>query len=179
MSKRSFVDRHETHDAFLGNVLVRLLDVIEVQGDELYRDVGLSFPPRASSTILLICESDGVTTADIARELHQPHQLATQRVEALIKLGLLKRKTDPEDARRKNLVLTRKGKKEAALLRVTLLEAKQMFEGLYKEIGVNLSDLAFRAMSGLTETSMSARIVGARANHQNTESKSKRKTQRG
>jgi DNA-binding MarR family transcriptional regulator len=179
MDNHSFVDKHETHDAFLGNVLVRLMDVIEEQGNELYRDVGLSFPPRASSTILLISERDGVTTADIARELHQPHQLATQRVEALIKLGLLKRKVDPEDARRKKLILTRKGKKEASLLRVTLLEAKNMFEALYKEIEVNLSDKALCAINGLAKTSMSARIFTARSNDQKIESTNKRKIQRG
>lgn len=158
MNQKSFVDKHDLHDAFLGNLLIRLLDAIEVQGDELYDRAGLSFPPRASSTILLISESDGVTTADIARELHQPHQLATQRVETLIASGLLRRKADPEDARRKKLTLTHKGRREAALLQETLSDAQEMFQDVYDEIGANLAEYAFLAMDALTRSSMCDRI---------------------
>ncbi len=162
MHNKSFVDGHVMHGAFLGNLLIRLLEVIEAQGDELYRDAGLSFPPRASSTILLISERDGVTTADIARELQQPHQLATQRVETLIKSGLLRRKSDPADARRRRLLLTKNGKREVAVLRATLHDAKKMYEDLFQEIGANLSENAQFAMSALEEKSIIERITAAR-----------------
>ena len=178
MKLQSFVDKHALHNAFLGAQIIRLLDIMEVQGDDLYAQAGLSFPPRASSTILLISESDGVTTADIARELCQPHQLATQRVETLIKSGLLKRKADPADARRKNLILTKKGKEEAARLRKTLREAQRMFENLYEEIGADLSEIVLSAISALTETSINERIAAARRNERKPELRERVKTQR-
>jgi DNA-binding MarR family transcriptional regulator len=157
----SFIDSHALHDAFLGNQLSRLVDLIVDQGDELLRDAGLSFAARAASTILLVHERDKVSTADIARELHQPHQLATQRVETLIASGLLKRRNDPQDGRRKILSLTVKGTREAESLKLTLHQAQQAFQEVYDEVEVNLGAVALRAIEALNRNSLAARIKAA------------------
>lgn len=154
----TFIEESGLGDAFLGNRLLQAADLIVEQGEALLREAGLSIPARASSTILLVSERGGVSTADIARELVQPHQLATQRVEALIELGLLKRRADPQDGRRKILVLTAKGEKEAAILYQTLQYAQAAFQTLYDEIGVDLGEACARAMQGLTWRPLSSRI---------------------
>jgi DNA-binding MarR family transcriptional regulator len=161
MQVDSFVDDSCFGDAFVGNKLARLVDLIVDQGDALLKDAGLCFPSRAASTILLIDERVNLSAADIAMELSQPHQLATQRVEALTKLGLLERRNDPKDARRKTLSLTTKGKKEAALLKRTLNQAQQAFQNLYKEIEVNLGAVAIQSISALKKDSLSSRIEAA------------------
>ncbi len=162
MQTQSFIDAHEMHDAFLGNKLGRLVDLIAEQGDALIQDAGLSFPSRASSTILLVSERGDISAADVARELQQPHQLASQRIEALINLGLMKRKDDPGDARRKTLTLTAKGKREAAVLKKVLADVQGAFEGVYKEISVDLSDIVIRAMDALNKAPLSERVAGAK-----------------
>ena len=156
--EKSFVDGAEWQDAFLGNQLARLVDLIADQGDALLREAGLSFPSRDASTILLISEKLAVSTADIARELQKPHQLATQRVEALMALGLIARRSDPNDARRKLLVLTARGKKEAVVLKATLKEATYALRDLHKEIELNLSAVVLRTINALSKKTLADRI---------------------
>ena len=177
--EKSFVDGSDWQDAFLGNQLARLVDMIVDQGDALLAKAGLSFPSRDSSTILLISEKGAATTADIARELRKPHQLATQRVEALMALGLVARRNDPNDARRKLLVLTARGKKEAALLRTTLNDAKDAFQDLHKEIENNLSAVALQAIDALSKNTLADRIENSRKRARHNDKRRQTKPKRG
>lgn len=155
---KTFIDGNVFSDAFVGNRLTMLVDLIVDQGDRLLKEAGLSFPSRATSTILLVSQRENLSTADIADELDQPHQLATQRVDSLVRLRLLERRNDPMDARRKTLSLTHKGKEEAAILQATLRDAQLAFQGLYQELGVNLGSIATDAIVALQQTPLSARI---------------------
>lgn len=147
---QTFIDTHQYSESFLGFRLSRLVDLIVTQGDELFAAHGLSFPTRAASTVLLISDSESLSTADIARQLQQPHQVATQRVEMLLDIGLIKRTADPKDGRRKKLALTKRGKAESVVLRECLAQAKSVFDGLYDEIGTDLSAASQRALDALS-----------------------------
>ncbi len=158
----TYVDSHPRHGAFLANQLSRLVDMISEQGDDLLTGAGLSLPSRSVSSVLLIGERGQISAADIAKELQQPHQLVTQRIEILIKLGLLDRIDDPSDGRRKILELTRKGKKELRLLEICLHEAERAFLDLYQEIECDLSAVTLRAMKVLSSMSILDRIATAK-----------------
>jgi DNA-binding MarR family transcriptional regulator len=155
---QTFIDTHEYSESFLGFKLSRLVELIISQGDQVFKAQGLSFPPRAASTVLLISDSESSTTADIARQLQQPHQVATQRVEMLIDLGLIKRTVDPKDARRKKLTLSKRGRDECVLLRKNLKQANSVFDNLYHEIDINLSAAAQRAFDALSQKSLPERF---------------------
>ncbi len=158
MKTMTYVDIHSASEAFLGNRLSRLVDLIVEQGDGLLRQGGISFPARASSAVLLIEEYENLSTADIARLLGQPHQLVTQRIDLLIDLGLVERRSDQQDGRRKILALTAKGAREAIVLHACLNRAEQVFAELYDEIGVNLSKITQRAILALADNSLQDRF---------------------
>jgi len=153
----NFIESHPLAGAFLGHQMQRLVDLIVTQGDALLTEGGVSTPARASSTLLLLDERGPLSAADIARELDQPHQLATQRIDMLIAMGVLNRVADPKDGRRKILVLTKEGEAEIKNLRQYLERADEVFEGLYKDIGLNLSEAALAAIAALTASSLSER----------------------
>ncbi len=159
MKDMTYVDSHTMRGAFLANSLHRLADMIAEQGDNLLMGAGLSLPSRAASTVLLIGERGQISAADIAKEFRQPHQLVTQRVEALIELRLVDRLDDPFDRRRKTLALTRKGKRELRLLETCLQDAEQVFLGLYQEIECDLIAVTQRAMKALASRSILDRIA--------------------
>ncbi|WP_262694271.1 MarR family winged helix-turn-helix transcriptional regulator [Kordiimonas aquimaris] len=154
----TYVDTHPRSGAFAANQMTRLTDLINDQGVALLEDAGLTLPPRAVSTVLLIGEREKISAADIAKELNQPHQLVTQRIELLISLDLLQRLDDPKDGRRKIIALTVKGNHEFNTLDKRLAEAALAFEHLYNEIDINLSTIAMRAMNALKKKSLLSRI---------------------
>ena len=57
----------------------------------------MDFPSRSASTVLLLGSGKNLSAADIAKLLGEPHQLATQRVDLLITLGIVSRVDDPRD----------------------------------------------------------------------------------
>lgn len=160
MQMRHFTETHALKGAFVANRLSALVDLIALQGDSLLQDAGVSIPSRAVSCVLLVGDQGQVSAADIAKALDQPHQLATQRIEALIQLGLLKRMEDPEDGRRKILALTARGKDQYARLNVRLAEAEQAFLGLFAEIECDLPAVLERALQALRSTPLLQRIQG-------------------
>lgn len=155
----AYVDSHSSSGAFLAHRLNRLVDLISEQGDKLLSEARLSLPSRAVSIVLLIDERGRISAADIAKELKQPHQLVTQRIDVLRKLGLVERTVDPSDGRRKILALTRKGKTERRLLETCLRDAERVFLDLYKEIECDLSELALQTIKALSSKSILDRIT--------------------
>ncbi|MEO9969973.1 MAG: MarR family transcriptional regulator [Hyphomonadaceae bacterium] len=153
----TFVDTHPWKEAFVANLLERLVAQITDQGEELLADIGLPFPSRAVSSILLIGERGSISVADIAKTLEQPHQLVTQRIDLLIRLDVVERTVDPNDARRKILKLTPIGRDQFKLLQLRLTQATQVFIDLFKEIDCDLSAVAMRAMSALDQRSITER----------------------
>jgi DNA-binding MarR family transcriptional regulator len=100
--------------------------------------------------------------ADIAKTLEQPHQLVTQRIELLIELGIVRRADDPDDRRRKIVVLTVKGSEQHRRLNACLVRAKAAFAALFREIECDLPAVVLRAMEALERSPLSARATAAK-----------------
>lgn len=158
MAGKNYRDAHVLKGAFLSNGLLRLVDLIALQGDDLLGDADIIIPSRAVACTLFIGDTDRVSVADIAKALDEPHQLTTQRTDVLSELGLLKRIDDPDDSRRKLLMLTRKGKDQYRRLIIRLAEIEQAFLGLYAEIECDLPIVLARAIEALDRTPMLKRI---------------------
>lgn len=158
MLTKNFLYSHPKSRAFIANLLDRTSTLISAQGESLLLDAGITFPSRASSAVLLIGERGSASTADIAAALELPHQLATQRVELLLNLGIFNRIDDPQDKRRKILKLTAKGAKELKLLNRALDDANHAFEALFDEIECDLQNVLERTISALLEQSVLDRV---------------------
>lgn len=150
----TFVDTHPLRDAFIANFLDRLVGQIVEQGEDLLADVGLVFPSRAASSVLLIGERKFISAADIGKALGQPHQLVTQRIDLLIKLGVVQRMDDPNDGRRKLLKLSPMGLDQLERLQRRLTETARVFADLFKEIDCDLWAVATQTMSALAQRSL-------------------------
>lgn len=155
----SFPYDHPLSGAFLANRLDRLADLIADQGETLLRDAGLDMPSRTVSLLLLVGDHRKLSAADAAALLGHPHQLVTQRTELLIGLGLIERKDDPADGRRKVLTLSTKGKGQYARLRTRLSEAAEAFGALFDEIGCDLAAMAAKAHAALERRPLHARMT--------------------
>lgn len=158
MQPTNIMDQHRLRGAFLSNKLLRLVDTIADQGAELLETEGIQVPPRAISTVLMIGEVENVTAADIAAALNQPHQLATQRIDALCRGGLVRKQPHHSDSRRKVLALTEQGDRQYQRLLLILEKIKATMEAIYAEIGCDLAAKAEEADKALQRRSLAERI---------------------
>jgi DNA-binding MarR family transcriptional regulator len=158
MQNSTYIDGHPMRAAFVANIWERFVELVVAQGEDILSDVGIEFPSRAVSSILLIGENEKLTVADIAKTLNQPHQLVTQRVDLLLDLNIVERVPDTSDKRRKIIQLTHKGHKQHKALKIRLIEAEAAFLELFDELGCDLSGLAVKAIDLLERKPLLYRI---------------------
>lgn len=149
MRDSNIMDTHVLSRAFVSNKLLRLVETLADQGQVLLESAAIEIPPRAISTVLMIGEIPDVTAADIATSLDQPHQVATQRIAALIKLGLITKRPHPTDSRSKVLILTARGREQYQTMMVILEKIRAMMDALFDEIGCDLAGKAVEAVAAL------------------------------
>jgi len=155
---RSHVDDHVFGEAFLANRMQRLVDLIVEQGNDMLESAGVFIPSRCVSALLLINERESVSVADMAAALCLPHQLVTQRVDLLEKLGVVRREVDPADTRRKNVTLTKAGQDQYCILDQQLKISAAAIERLQQEVGVELSPIILELIQALRRVPLKERM---------------------
>mgnify|MGYP003700970631 CR=1 FL=1 len=133
------------------------------QSGAVLSDRGFEMAPQSASCLLFIADNGEASAADIAAALNLPHQVVTQRLNALLDLKLVARHADPEDGRRKVIRLTPRGKNEFNRLRIILEDAHAVYGDLNKELGVDISALMLRLMDSLERESLAERLLKRRA----------------
>lgn len=161
--QRSFVDSHAYFHAFVGNRLDRAVQLMNEQSGRVLSNAGIVLPPQSASCLVFIAEKESASAADIAAALDLPHQLVAQRLNALMGRGLVVRRADPNDGRRKILRLTPKGKTQIERLNTVLHDTNAVYEELNKELGVDVSALALRLIDTLDREPLEERILRRQA----------------
>ncbi len=149
----------EMHKAYLGKHANELVQVSSEQVALIYRERGLVIPVEVSSTLQYLGDNPKTSTAQIARDLAVPHQLAAQRIGKLLTLKCVNRRPDPADARRSQLALTANGKRQYELLVQAMRDTAKVYQGLYDEIGCDLPAMLRSAISALKAKPLSVRFA--------------------
>ena len=146
-------------NVFLAHRLRRASDRIVDQVGEMLVAEGLDVPPRGASMLLLIDEREAIGAVEIAQRLRLSHPLIVRMAQRFEQLGLVEIKVDPEDARRRQLVPTEKGRREAAAVRAFNTRLAAMFDGLFAEIDSPLVAVLDRLDAALATMPIAARMT--------------------
>lgn len=145
-------------DAYLGKHAQDFLMKSSAQVERVYEKRGLNIPVVTSSTFHIIAEQKEISLSEISSLLQLPHQLIAQRTDKLSKLGLIKKRPDPNDGRRSNYTLTRKGRDQAAILIKCMSDISKVYKDIFNEIECDLSAALINAISLLEEQSIASRL---------------------
>lgn len=132
--------------------------LIEKQAKPVYQTMGLVIPVITSSTVVFIFENKTVSLLDIARGLEITHQLASQRVKILLKLGIIQAFKDTNDKRKTNYQLTEFGIEQSKILSSYLEKASLVFSELNEELGCDFMELLFKVNKSFQVNSLESRI---------------------
>lgn len=156
---------------YLAYSLEQLTAVIMEQGQQVMREAGVEFSIRAAPIVLALMQNGALTAADIAKELGDPHQLVTQRVEALIELQVVTRVADRADARRKLLKITAKGYDQLKRLKDELDLLELVYQRLFSSLGVDLAAKTLDAIDALERSPLLERLQLVEAGNRKTQRK--------
>jgi len=148
----------ELGSPYMAHFCRRLADLIIEQGSEILAERGLTTPSTALSTIFYLDQNQSTTVASLASALDVSHQMATQRINGLVKLGLVTRSSSDEDKRAKFVVLTPMGKNEAKQLYPFVTEMTQVFEDFEAELDCELTNIIRKAERSLLQKSLKQRL---------------------
>lgn len=144
--------------AFLARVLRRVSDRLVDAEASWHEEVGLTSPPRTTSTLLALARHGPQSVTGLARRLKQSHQLVQQWISALKASGLVEKRPDRADARRSIIALTPKGRRHIAELEVTLAACKQATTELLAEVSPDLEAQIWRLEKALSARDFTADI---------------------
>jgi DNA-binding MarR family transcriptional regulator len=159
MSKSKFYNSDLIHKAYTGKKSLDFSYLVLAQVETVYRNKGMVFPVVTSSTLLYLSEQGSASLTEIAKALQFPHQVIAQRINSLSKLDLLEKHPDPNDKRRSEYHLTRKGKDQAARLAAYNIEAAAVFQSVFDDAGVDIGAALDSGCAALEEKTMAERFI--------------------
>lgn len=171
MKPTEFKEMLDRDPAFMGKMALDLATLIARQAEAVYEARAMAFPVIVSSTLLYLVEAGPASLTEIAQGLDHSHQLVKQRVDILLKLGLIRSRRDPHDGRRTLFSLTAEGATQAERLKAYRAEAARVFTALSEEIGVDLADILPRAREALERRPMAVRFPAYQSGAKNAERK--------
>lgn len=130
--------------AYLAHLLGRLSDELVRGADAWYPEVGVTAPPRTTSTLLALHEHGPLGVTEISTLLRQSHPLVINWIKQLRDHGLVETRTDTGDRRRTVVALTAKGVAETRRLRKALVRMGEISQALMDEVAAGLFDALWR-----------------------------------
>ena len=115
---------------FLAHLLRRISDRLVDDAGAFERGIGIAAPPRTASTMRLLRQRGPQSVTEIADAVRQSHPLVITWIGQLEERRLVTRSTDPKDARRTLVTLTKTGTKEAN----RMAEASELIGKAYQRI---------------------------------------------
>lgn len=146
--------------SFLGRLSEMLSMRIEEQTRELFDASGIVVPVRSCSLLVALAQADEASAAQLARALGHSHQLVTQKIPALLRLGLIVPHPDPADARRKLFRLTDRGRAQLARVDAYSVRISEIYRALFDEVG-DTHRIIVDTLAALEKRPLSQRAAGA------------------
>ncbi len=123
---------------YMNLVIRRIGQLIASAGDGYMRERGISVPATSTSVLTFIALREASPLAEIAQSIGYTHQAVAKVVDMFEAKGLVQIKASEEDLRMRLVSLTRKGRREAELVKAVAERAAVVFEEIFDEIGVDL-----------------------------------------
>lgn len=146
-------------NVFVAHRLRRASDRIVDQVGEMLAAEGLDVPPRGASMLMMIDERNAIGVVEIAQQLRLSHPLIVRMAQRFEQLDLVKIEIDPVDGRRRRLVPTEKGRREAEAIRTFNTRLAAMFDALFTEIDSPLVAVLDRLDAALEAVPIAARMA--------------------
>ena len=154
---------HRQGPAYLAHLLRRLSDELVRGADAWYPEVGVTAPPRTTSTLLALDERGPLGVTEISTLLRQSHPLVINWIKQLQGQGFVKTRIDKRDRRRTVVALTTKGTTETRHLRKALVRMGEASQALMDEAGPGLFHALWRMEQACRREPFDDRLRNSRA----------------
>jgi len=136
----------------------QLATTIYQQMDGFLASEGVKLPGYTTSIVQALYHAGPQSISELATRLELSHQLASQRVQWLVRSGFAAVAPGTDDRRVRTVTLTRAGRAEGDKLQRFLPRIEAAYGHLFDEIGVDLHDAVLRASAALADRPLEPRF---------------------
>jgi DNA-binding MarR family transcriptional regulator len=144
--------------AFFAHRLRRLSEALVEEGAGWLPAAGVTAPPKAGSTLMLLQAEGPLSVTEIAARLRLTHPLIVKLARELEALGLVRVAQDPADGRRRPVSLTAEGRRQARRLARLNRRIAGAYAELFAEAGVDAFAAVVAVERALTRRSLAQRL---------------------
>lgn len=121
-------------------------------------EAGVTVPPKAGSTLLLLSTAGPLSVTEIAERLRLTHPLIVKLARELQGLGLVTVAQDPLDGRRRPVSLTAVGRLQAERLAAVNRRLSEAYSQIFAEAGVDGFAAIERIEAALARRDLAGRL---------------------
>jgi DNA-binding MarR family transcriptional regulator len=147
--------------AFLAHRLRRASELLVEGTGAWLPDHGMNAPPRTLSSLLLLSLEGPMSITELAERLRISHPMMIKLVRGLEAEALVRTSRDPADARRRLVVLTEEGEREATMARKAIDVLARAYDAMFADMGVDLFAAVARLERACAETPIAERLARA------------------
>ncbi len=151
----------------LGSRLRRLSDQIMSDGTKIYKMSGIDFDPKWFPIFKLLSSSTPLGIMELSGQLDISHPYAIQLVKALEKKDLVINVVNPDDARKRAIGLSKKGREVLKTLEPLWKDIEHALENMFRETSNNLFSNIIQLENSFKEKSFYERVLETRKQRQN------------
>jgi DNA-binding MarR family transcriptional regulator len=155
--KMKSVPHFNSHAAF-GMRMQQLLNKLLDQMEGALTVSGLQIKPAETGVLNVLFHSGPSSLADVASAMGYSHQLTTKRVNLLVKRDMARLEDDPDDKRRRRVVLTKAGLAEAERLQAFIPNLDAAFRAMFEEVGIDAYEGVIGSTAALDTRSLEDRV---------------------
>jgi len=146
-------------DRLFGLHAKRLADLIGEQGRDAYALLDIKVDAKWNSLIMALNEHDGATSTELAARTGLSRQLVENRIRKMEASGLIVSEIDAADARRRLYRINPRRKKLVEDVHHAMANFEKVYDALWKEIGIDLSDAVHKAEQALLKRPLEQRYA--------------------
>jgi len=136
----------------------RVTDLIAEQGREAFWRTGVGLDAKLTSIVIALHEEGRLSSSELAGITGFTRQLVEVRLKKLEKDGYVQSRTSRDDARKRVFSIAPAKRAEIARAASTMADFEQVYEALWREIGMDLGDGTLRLERALRTKPLLARL---------------------
>lgn len=136
----------------------RAAELIGDQGRDAFWRTGIALDAKLISIVTALYEEDAQSSTDLTKVTGFSRQLVESRLRTLEESGYVTSAISKDDARKRTFSLDKKRLKEVERAVAQIIDFEEVYEELWREIGIDLGDAILKLERALTTKPLLARL---------------------
>ena len=142
-----------------GAILMRSAELIAIQGQEVFNELGINLPANRISILLALYTQGPLSSTELAEHIGLSRQLIESRLKSSVQDGFFISKPDKRDSRKRVYLIAPEAEAEAQKIVSIMQDFEHVYDKLWIEIDMDVEHALTQMEKALKKRSLVARLL--------------------